>query len=123
MMTQKFYSGSCGFGWVILNDKKYPGDFVIHTDGSISRRRKELSKILPPIHYHTPLGSEELSLLSGETPDIIYIGTGQKGSLPLTEEAKKFLEDYQVRIDKTPDIIREIVESTAKFVAIIHVTC
>ena len=122
-MSQKFYSGTSGFGWVELNEKKYPGDFIIHADGSISKRRKELSKKLTPINHHTPLGLEELSLLSGENPDIIYIGTGQKGSLPLTEDAKILLENYQVWIDITPVIIAEVLKEERKFIAIIHVTC
>jgi hypothetical protein len=65
-MINTFFSGTTGFGWVELNGVTYSGDFIIHVDGSISKRRKELSKKLPPINYHTPLGVEELVLLSDE---------------------------------------------------------
>ena len=106
-----------------LNGVTYSGDFIIHGDGSISKRRKELSKKLPPINYHTPLGVEELTLLSGENPEIIYIATGQRGSLPFTEETEKFLENYEVRVGKTPEIISQILKEQGRFIAIIHVTC
>ena len=83
---------------------------------------KGISKRLPPITFHTPLGDEELTFLSSENPNTIFIGTGQRGLLPLTKEAEQFLAGYTVRMGKTPDIISEILNERGSFVAIIHVT-
>jgi len=113
-----------GFGWIEIGDQVYEYDIVIHTDGSISKRKKKLSKPLKgEYHEHTPLSKEELGFLGEEQPVQVFIGTGQYGSLPLTPEAKIILACYQAVILPTPQVLREMKRSTGSYVAVLHVTC
>ncbi len=75
-----------GFGWIETGGKRYLHDIVIHTDGSITKRKKKLSKTLKEEYGHTPLSGEELVDLLREKPAVVYFGTGQYGSLSLTPD-------------------------------------
>ena len=93
------------FGWITLGGTRYDHDIVIHTDGSVSKRNKKLSKPLKGEYGHTPLSAGELEFLEKEHPEVVYIGTGQYGDLPLTLEAVAFLESYEPVVMPTPDIL------------------
>jgi len=113
-----------GFGWIEIGDQLFEHDIVIHTDGSISKWEKKISKPLNGgVYEHTPLSKEELGFLAEEQPVQVFIGTGQYGSLPLTPEAKIILACYQSVILPTPQLLREMKRSTGSYVAVLHVTC
>ncbi len=112
-----------GFGWIEIGDHVYEYDIIIHTDGSITKRKKKLSKQLRNEYGHTPLSEEELDFLEEERPEQVFIGTGQYGSLPLTPEARNLLARHQAVILPTPEVLRELKRSTASYIAILHVTC
>ncbi|UUX92887.1 hypothetical protein [Methanoplanus endosymbiosus] len=111
------------FGWIRINGETFEYDIVIHTDGSITRRNRKGSKKLKGIYGHTPLTSDELEFLREERPEVVYVGTGQNGALPITPDAEEILADYRAVIGTTPEIIPEIKVETRKYSAIIHVTC
>jgi len=111
------------FGWIEVGGTRYEYDIVIHTDRSITKRKKRLSKPFRGQYGHTPLSAGELEFLAEEKPDIVYIGTGQYGDLPLTPEAREVLGRYPVRIGPTPEIIEEACAEKRKFAAVLHVTC
>ena len=96
---------------------------MIHVDHTITKRQKKLSKPFKGSYGHTPLSGEELTFLAREKPEVVYIGTGQYGDLPLTPEAQAVLERYKVRIKPTPEILQDLATETRKFTAILHVTC
>jgi hypothetical protein len=112
-----------GFGWIKINGQTYEHDIIIHVNKTITPRKKELSENLKPKYGHTPLSEKELDFLEKEHPEVVYIGTGQYGLLPITEEAKRILEKYNTIIKPTPEILDLIKKEKRKFVAIIHVTC
>jgi Uncharacterized conserved protein len=112
-----------GFGEVKLFGQKYSQDQIIHVDGTVTKRKKKQSKDLKPLYGHTPLSERELDFLADEKPEVVYVGLGYDGALPVTEEAKKTLSQYQTIILKTPEIIEKISEEKRAYVAIIHVTC
>jgi hypothetical protein len=112
-----------GFGWIEIGDHVYENDIIIHADGSITKRKKKLSRTLKGAYGHTPLSEEELKFLEEERPGQVFIGTGQYGSLPLTPEAKIVLASYQSVILPTPEVLREMKRSTGSYVAILHITC
>jgi hypothetical protein len=112
-----------GFGWIEIGDHVYEHDIIIHADGSITKRKKKLSKALKDQYEHTPLSAEELAFLTDEQPGQVLIGTGQYGSLPITPEAKILLSRYQLVVLPTPEILKEMKQSTSSYVAILHVTC
>jgi hypothetical protein len=106
------------FGWIEIDKVRYDHDVIIHTDGSITRRSKKKSKALKTSYGHTPLSGQELEFLGKEHPEIVYVGTGQYGDLPLTPDA-----EFDTIIRPTPDIIDLLEKEQRSFIAIIHVTC
>ncbi len=114
---------STGFGYIRIDGTGYDHDIVIHTDRSVSKRRKKESKPFKAKYGHTPLSENELGFLSDEKPEVVYIGTGQYGDLPVTPAAAVILEKYNPVIGPTPGIFGQLSSETRKFVAIIHVTC
>lgn len=112
-----------GFGWIGIGDIRYDHDVIIHADGHVSKRKKKVSKTFRDQYGHTPLSAEELSFLADEKPDIIYIGTGQYGDMPVTPEAEVLISSYNGVLMPTPEILPVIKAEERRFVAILHVTC
>jgi len=111
------------FGWIEVNNIRYDHDVIIHKDATITRRSKKKSKELKNVYGHTPLSDHELEFLDREKPDLVYIGTGQYGDLPITPEAKTVLSRFETVIRPTPDILGMLKKEHRSFIAIIHVTC
>ena len=111
------------FGWIEIDKVRYDHDVIIHTDGSVTRRSKKKSKALKTSYGHTPLSGQELEFLAKEHPEIVYVGTGQYGDLPLTPDTDIMLRKFDTIIQPTPDILNLLEKEHRSFVAIIHVTC
>jgi hypothetical protein len=111
------------FGWIEVGGRRYDHDIVIHTDGSVSRRKKRLSKKLKGNFGHTPLSEAELAFLSDERPDVVYVGSGQYGSLPLTPGADEILSTFPTVVMPTGEILSSLDTEKRTHVAILHVTC
>jgi hypothetical protein len=114
---------SSSFGWVEMKGVRYEKDIIVHTDGSVTKRKKKKSRDLKPIYGHTPLSERELGFLEEEKPVVVYIGTGHEAALPITPKALRILKDYEAVILTTPEIIEKIGQEKRKFAAVIHVTC
>lgn len=112
-----------GFGWIEVGGVRYDHDIIIHVDRSVTKRKKKLSKDQKGNYGHTPLSEAELGFLTGERPDIVFIGTGQYGDLPVTPAAAAILERYHAVIRPTPDILVLMELEKKKFVAVLHTTC
>lgn len=114
---------STGFGWIEIGGRRYGYDVVIRADGSVTRRSKKLSRDLKTSYGHTPLSEEELDILETDHPEVVYIGTGQSGSLPVTPGARELLRTYETVILTTPGLIARLDQESRRYVAVIHVTC
>jgi hypothetical protein len=112
-----------GFGWIEIGENRYEYDIIIHTDGTISKRPKKRSRTLKPEYGHTPLSEEELDVVRTEHPEVVYIGTGQSGSLPVTPEAHELLRTYETVMLPTPQLLSRLSQEKRRHVAIVHVTC
>jgi len=112
-----------GFGWIVVGRDRYDHDIIIHTDGTVSKRKKKASKALKSSYSHTPLSHHELDFVSDERPEVIYVGTGQYGDLPVTPEAGAILKRYGAVIRATPEILPLLEPERRRYVAILHVTC
>jgi len=112
-----------GFGWIEVWGRTYDHDVIIHTDGSVSRRKKNVSKAMKEDYGHTPLSEHELGFLADERPGVVYIGTGQYGSLPITPGAEEVLAAYMTIVRPTGEILASLAREERSFVAILHVTC
>jgi hypothetical protein len=112
-----------GFGWIEIGENRYEYDIIIHTDGTVSKRPKKRSRDLKPEYGHTPLSEEELDVVRTEHPEVVYIGTGQSGSLPVTPEAVELLRTYETVMLPTPQLLSRLSREKRRHVAIVHVTC
>jgi len=112
-----------GFGEVTLFGHKYDHDIIVHVDATVTKRKKKKSKDLKPQFGHTPLSERELDFLADEKPEVVYVGLGYDGALPLTDEAKKILISYPALMAKTPEVIGKLAAEERDYIAIIHVTC
>lgn len=111
------------YGWVDIGDQKFENDVVVHVDHSVTKRKKKLSKGLRDEYGHTPLSEHELGFLDDEGPEVVIIGTGQSGSLPITPKAQKILDRFEVIVERTPQALEAMARETRPFIAILHVTC
>jgi hypothetical protein len=111
------------YGWVEIDQVRYDHDVIIHPDRSVTKRSKKKSKKLKSLFGHTPLTDHDLSFLDNDPADIIYIGTGQYGDLPITTEAHTILAKMIAVIRPTPDIVSLLDEEDRPFAAVIHVSC
>jgi hypothetical protein len=111
------------FGEIKLFGHRYDQDVIVHLDKKVTKRKKKQSKDLKPLYGHTPLSERELDFLADEKPERVYIGIGYDGALPITEEAKKVLNNYQTVVMTTPEVIDKLVDEERAYVAVIHVTC
>ncbi len=124
-----------GFGYVVVNGRRYGHDIVVYPDGSVERRLKELSSKYKGTYGHTPLSKEELEhYLSRVNPselEYIVIASGQYGDLPLTPEARELLSSLGKRgvnvvVVETPkalSILNKLYREGRRVLSIIHVTC
>ena len=112
------------YGWVTINGPRLNHDVIIARDKSVIKRSKKKSKKFKTVYGHTPLSDQEL-LLPGASrnPEVVYIGTGHTGDLPVTTEAKVILNEYETIIRPTPEILELIEEENRPYVAILHVSC
>ena len=112
-----------GFGWVEIDGERYENDVIVHVNGKITKRKKKLSKEFKEEYGHTPLSDKELDFLKKEKPKVVIVGKGQYGDLPITPQALKILDNYDLLVDSTPHALEIMEKERKKFVAIIHVTC
>jgi len=112
-----------GFGWIKIHDSIYEHDVIIHVDGSVTKRKKKASKSMKDNYGHTPLSELELGFIRGEVPEVVYIGTGQYGDLPITPGASSLISHYTSIVKATPELLDRIEKEKRRFVAILHVTC
>ncbi len=118
------------FGRVVFKGAEYGHDIVV-CNGLVRRRRKELSAHMRSRYGHTPLTGDELRTYIEECgkPEVIYIGRGVYGALPLTEDAEELLKELskagvEIVMSVTDDELLARVEGERKkYLAIIHVTC
>jgi hypothetical protein len=112
-----------GFGWIEYDGVRFEHDIVIHIDRSITKRKKKLSKKRKMEFGHTPLSGDELVDLLRERPEVVYIGTGQYGDLPLTQDAVTLLAPFATIVKPTPEILFQLEAEQRMFAAVLHVTC
>jgi len=98
-----------------------------HANSTVSRRKKELSKDLRSRYRHTPLTVAEVKELVEEKPDVIVIGTGIYGALPLLD-VKEYIISSGIEFiaTKTPEAIeiyKRLCKKGKRVVAILHITC
>ena len=117
------------FGSITIDGNEYNNDLYLLVDRTITERDKSHSK---HISGHRELSKWELEQLIKNGPEILIIGMGQSGVLPMSKETKFWLEsiknERKIKIiqDKTPlilDKINEALRSNKKVAGVFHITC
>lgn len=115
-----------GFGWLLADGQRYDKDVVITVEGEIKPRPKELSKKYGS--GHTPLGPEEAEIALEGDPEVLVVGMGQFGVLPILPETREMVAQRGVELKtaKMPQAIetyRRLVGEERRVAAILHLTC
>jgi hypothetical protein len=124
MTTLEFHS--CGFGWLIVNGRRYAGDQTITPQGEIAPRSKHLSQKYGG--WHTPLGPEEVARALVGDPEILIVGCGHFGVLPIRAEARGLIAARGVTLETRHirDALKryaELARAGKRVAAVLHVTC
>jgi hypothetical protein len=117
---------SVGFGWLIANGQRYEDDVNITVEGAITLRPKHLSKKYGGLH--TVLGPEEVECALVGNPEILLVGRGHFGVLPIRPETHALLKQRGVRLELTR--IREAIARHGELTgagkhvaAVLHLSC
>ncbi|MFX1338363.1 MAG: MTH938/NDUFAF3 family protein [Promethearchaeota archaeon] len=117
------------FGNITIDGKKYNHDVYLFVDGTLQERDKSHS---PHINGHRTLSEWELEHLLVNDPEILIIGMGQSGVLPMTDGVIDMImsikteRNVQVIQGKTPDILdktNQALKSGKKVAGVFHTTC
>lgn len=117
---------STGFGWLVANGTRYDHDLLITTDARLLPRPKHLSKKYGG--WHTVLGPEEIADALAGDPEILLIGCGQFGLLPIRDETRALAAARGIKIETatTPAAMaryEQLVADRQRVAAILHITC
>lgn len=112
-----------GFGWIIIDGKRYWHDVIILPSGGVKRRKGGF--LMFGSHFFR---LEEFREICSERVDVIVVGTGIMGAAKLSENSQRFLREQKVEVLTLPSReaakrFNELVESGRKVGAIIHVAC
>ena len=111
------------FGSISVNNKILDYDIVIGWEDEVKKRKKKLSKqVFGTSHI---LSVEEAKYIYQKGTERIIIGSGQYGSLKLSEEAQHYFKKKgcPVTLLPTPEAIEVWNEAKGKVVGLFHVTC
>ncbi len=117
------------FGRIVINGKEYKEDVVIYKD-KVFMRPKELSAD-KKVEGHTVLSVAEIDKILeeiGEKPQVVIIGTGAEGKLPIEDEVIEKLKGMAIRVitQVTPEAIetfKELKSMGVEPLFIVHITC
>jgi hypothetical protein len=117
---------SCGFGWFVANGRRYENDHIVTVAGEIVPRPKHLSKKYGG--WHTALGPEEVEHALVGAPEILIVGCGHFGVLPIRAEVRALLTARGIaletlRLREALARYAELARAGKRVAAILHVTC
>jgi len=110
---------SYDFGFMKIDGKIYSKDLIIFPD--------RIKDNWWRISGHD-LSIEDIKEILEEKPEYLVIGTGYSGMMRVSEDVKKEIESYGIKviIDKTPNaykIFNELLSKKRKVIGAFHLTC
>jgi len=117
------------FGNITIDGKTYNHDVYLFVDATLQERDKSHS---PRISGHRSLSEWELKQILKNDPEILIIGMGQSGILPMTDGAIEEIQvakkerNLQVIQGNTPDILgktNDALKSGKRVAGVFHTTC
>lgn len=111
------------FGSITVGGDEYEHDVVIRLGGKVKKRKKKLSKQRYGSSHMLSL-DEAKHILDGGAKRLI-IGTGQYGSLKMSDEAERYFRKKGCSIEllPTPQAVELWNEAEGKTIGMFHITC
>jgi len=111
------------FGSIMVNKETYEYDIIITLNSEAKKRRKKLSKAVYGTS-HT-ISKDEAKYVYEDGADVLIVGSGQYGTVELSEEAADYLKkkNCKVILLPTPQAIKEWNRLEGKVIGLFHVTC
>lgn len=111
------------FGSITVEGVLYDHDVLIRLSGDIKKRKKKLSKAV----YGTShvISIDEAKFVYEDKAEAIIIGSGQNGTVKLSDEAKEYFDKKKckVKLLATPEAIALWNKSDGQIIGLFHVTC
>ena len=117
---------SQGFGWLAADGRRYDHDLIVTVGKEIIPRPKHLSKKYGG--WHTVLGPEEMESVLIGNPEILLVGCGHFGLLPIRPETHALLSRRGVKLEKARisqalTRFEQLSKEGKRVAAILHLTC
>ena len=111
------------FGSITIAGREYKHDMLIRADGTVEKRKKQLSKVIYGTSHVISL--DEAKYLYEAGNELLIIGSGQTGMVELSDEAADFfkMKGCKVKLLPTPQAIAKWNEAQGKTTGLFHVTC
>ncbi len=118
--------GARGWGWLVVNGTRYDHDLVVTVAGEIVPRPKHLSRQYGG--WHTALGPAEVAVALAGDPEILIVGRGYFGVLPIRAETRALLAQRAIALEATtlPRALARydhLARTGICVAAILHLTC
>jgi hypothetical protein len=112
-----------GFGWIEIDGERYEHDVLIRLDGTIKKRKKQLSKRIYGTSHTISL--DEAKHVYEKGARVLVVGTGQDDNVRLSPEAEGYFEQRGCRVQllATPAALGVWNEAGECAIGLFHVTC
>ena len=115
---------STRFGSITVDGNKFDHDIIISLNGTVTKRKKKLSKEVYGTSHIVSL--REAEFIYEEGAEQIIVGSGQYGALKLSEEAAGFFKDKNCIVELHPSPYAGEKWNTLQeknCLGLFHVTC
>ena len=111
------------FGSITIGGRTINHDVMLRLDGSVTKRKKKLSKALYGTSHIISLNEAKHVYEKGAR--LLIIGTGQYGLVELSDEATQYLEKHGCHVTAvpTPEAARAWNNAEGGVIGLFHVTC
>jgi hypothetical protein len=111
------------FGSITVDGEVYEHDVVIRLSGKVKKRKKKLSKQKYGTSHTVSL--DEAKHILDEGAKHLIVGTGQYGTLKLSDEAEKYFRKKGCSIEllPTPQAVEIWNKAEGKTIGMFHTTC
>jgi hypothetical protein len=113
------------FGSITIDGNVFEHDVVIAPNGSITKRKKKLSKAIYGTSHTISLQEAKYVLAHGAPAQRLIVGSGQYDNVRLSPEAAAWVKHRKCRVLllPTPKAIKAWNHAGDKTIGLFHVTC
>jgi glucokinase len=107
-------------GEITIARKTYDHDIYIPVSGKVKNRKRGEKDESAHV-----VGPKELEKVCRGGPGVLFVGTGQKNAVELTDDARRFLAQRSIKLDIAPTAkaVENYNKSKARKAILAHVTC